>query len=187
MVLALSTGASKSELLALRWADVDLTRKRLVFRGAKHGGQREVPILAAAQAVLESAAAGDPDALLFPSPRLPDQPIALQCAWETAVSKAGLKDFRFHDLRHAAASDLAMGGATTGDVEAHVGHKSLAMVARHQPPTAARTGAVEDCLEALPLAPQAPAILGPRSRPERVANPFAPGKASTCMLARAGS
>src|ERR1039457_3326153 len=36
-------------------------------------------------------------------------------------------------------------------------------------------------------AQQGPAIRGPRSRPERVANPFAPGKASTCMLARAGS
>lgn len=186
VVLALSTGASKRELLALRWADVDLARKRLVLRVGKHGGQREVPISAAAQAILESAASDDSDALLFPSPRLPDQPIALQCAWETAVSKAGLKDFRFHDLRHAAASDLAMGG-TTGDVEAHVGHKSLASVARHQPLTAARTGAVEDCLEALPLAPQTPAIPRPRSRPERVANPFAPRKASTCMLARAGS
>ena len=156
VVLALSTGARRMEILRLRWADVDLARKRLVFRDTKNGEQRAAPISAPARAVLESLPAGDPDALLFPSPRRPDQPVALQCAWETAVAKAGLQNFRFHDLRHTAASYLAMSGATTGDIAALLGHKSLAMVARYQHLTASHTGTVAERMAAQFLPVDAP-------------------------------
>jgi hypothetical protein len=146
------------EILRLRWADVDLARKRLVFRDTKNGEQRAAPISAPARAVLESLPAGDPDALLFPSPRRPDQPVALQCAWETAVAKAGLQNFRFHDLRHTAASYLAMSGATTGDIAALLGHKSLAMVARYQHLTASHTGTVAERMAAQFLIVEDPSL-----------------------------
>ena len=52
-------------------------------------------------------------------------------AWETARAKAELVDFRFHDLRHSAASYLAMNGASPLDIAAVLGHKSLDMVKRY--------------------------------------------------------
>ncbi len=41
-----------------------------------------------------------------------NKPLELKRQWENAVEKAGLIDFRFHDLRHTAASYLAMNGAS---------------------------------------------------------------------------
>ncbi len=52
-------------------------------------------------------------------------------AWREAREQATLKDFRFHDLRHSCASYLAMNGATTAEIAAVLGHKTLAMVKRY--------------------------------------------------------
>ena len=48
-----------------------------------------------------------------------------------AVRRAGIEAFRFHDLRHSAASYLAMSGATLSEIAAVLGHKTLAMVKRY--------------------------------------------------------
>ena len=48
-----------------------------------------------------------------------------------AREAAGLEDFRFHDLRHTAASYLLMQGATLGELSEVLGHKSLQMVKRY--------------------------------------------------------
>lgn len=42
-----------------------------------------------------------------------------------------LEDFRFHDLRHTAASYLAMNGASLAEIAEIVGHKTLQMVKRY--------------------------------------------------------
>ena len=52
-------------------------------------------------------------------------------AFEHAADVAGLENFRFHDLRHTAASYLAMSGATLGEIAEVLGHKTLAMVKRY--------------------------------------------------------
>jgi integrase len=44
---------------------------------------------------------------------------------------AGIEDFRFHDLRHSAASYLAMNGATLTEIAEVLGHKTLQMVKRY--------------------------------------------------------
>jgi integrase len=65
-------------------------------------------------------------------------------AFEGALAKAGIKDFRFHDLRHTAASHLVMRGATLRDVQEILGHADLKMTQRyaHLSPAHLR-GAVE--------------------------------------------
>jgi len=60
-----------------------------------------------------------------------DQPVDLTKPWTTALGKANLTNFRFHDLRHSAASYLAMNGATTIEIAAILGHKTLQMVKRY--------------------------------------------------------
>ena len=49
----------------------------------------------------------------------------------TALKNAEIKDFRFHDLRHTAASYLAMGGVDLNTIRDILGHKSLDMVLRY--------------------------------------------------------
>ena len=48
-----------------------------------------------------------------------------------AVKDADIDDFRFHDLRHTAASYLAMSGASLAEIAEILGHKTLAMVRRY--------------------------------------------------------
>ena len=59
------------------------------------------------------------------------QPADITCGWNEAVKKANLTNVRFHDLRHTAASHLAMNGASTLEIAAILGHKTLAMVKRY--------------------------------------------------------
>ena len=60
----------------------------------------------------------------------PESPDVIDKAWRAARAEAGLNDVRFHDLRHSAASYLAMSGASLMDIAAILGHKTLAMVKR---------------------------------------------------------
>ncbi len=62
--------------------------------------------------------------------------------WERALRAAQIDDFRFHDLRHSAASYLAMSGATLAEIAEVLGHKTLAMVKRYSHLTEAHTAGV---------------------------------------------
>jgi integrase len=59
------------------------------------------------------------------------KPLGIREAFEGAVERAGIIDFRFHDLRHTAASYLAMSGASLAEIAEVLGHKTLAMVKRY--------------------------------------------------------
>jgi integrase len=52
-------------------------------------------------------------------------------SFKTALKKAGIKDFRFHDLRHTSASHLLMRGASMKAVQEHLGHTTIAMTQRY--------------------------------------------------------
>jgi site-specific recombinase XerD len=59
-----------------------------------------------------------------------------------ALKTANIEDFRFHDLRHSAASYLAMNGATLAEIAEVLGHKTLSMVKRYAHLSEAHTSAV---------------------------------------------
>ena len=105
VVLALSTGARRGELLSLHWGDVDLKRAMLTFRETKNGETRSVPLTGYALEVLSQHAKVRrlDTTLVFPNDT-GTQPASLREAWEYAVQRAGIPNFRFHDLRHSAAS-----------------------------------------------------------------------------------
>ena len=125
--LALATGGRKGELLGIEWGDVDLERRVVRFRDTKNGDSRTVPL---AQTAVESLKAWGRDRIKVGAV-FPDLPGTIQKSWEAARAEAGLEDFRFHDLRHSAASYLAMSGASLMDIAAILGHKTLAMVKRY--------------------------------------------------------
>ena len=130
--LALSTGMRRGEILGLRWPDVDLKRRHITLHQTKNGERRGVPILPAVAELLEAHGKirrVDTD-LLFPvkGKRVPIDPSK---PFRAALEKAKIENFRFHDLRHTAASYLAMSGATTAEIAAVLGHKTLAMVQRY--------------------------------------------------------
>ncbi len=125
--LALATGARKGELHGLLWAHVDLDRRVVRFVDTKNGENRTVPLAPTAVDVLRAWRKGRlPAGAVFPFALT-----ELDVAWRAARSRAGLDDVRFHDLRHSAASYLAMSGASLMDIAAILGHKTLAMVKRY--------------------------------------------------------
>jgi integrase len=125
--VALATGARKGELLGLSWPDVSLERRSVRFRDTKNGESRTVPLAATAVATLKEWKANRlPVGSVFP-----ESPNVIDKAWQAARIEAGLPEFRFHDLRHSAASYLAMSGSSLMDIAAILGHKTLAMVKRY--------------------------------------------------------
>jgi integrase len=133
VVLAISTGARYSEIMNLRWTDIDLERGLARLEKTKNGERRALPLTHKALQLIrdlrercDSKARG----LLFP--RADGMaPMAIQKHWKSAIERAGIQDFRFHDLRHSAASYLAMNGATLAEIAEVLGHRTLQMVKRY--------------------------------------------------------
>jgi integrase len=130
VLLTLTTGARHMEVLGLTWKDVDLASATVTFRHTKNKTHRAVGLVPDLVAMLRERR-GIGAALVFPSPHDPTKPIDLRSAWETALRRAEIADFRWHDLRHTAASYLAMEGASAPEIAAVLGHKTLAMVKRY--------------------------------------------------------
>lgn len=126
VVFALGTGARRGEILNLKWEEVDFSRSTATFHSTKNGETRTVPL---GSSVLESLQQERQRRFVLSPYVFPCADI--RTAWENVVEKAGLKKLRFHDLRHTAASHLAMNGASTLEIAAILGHKTLAMVKRY--------------------------------------------------------
>ena len=131
VVLALSTAARKMEIMQLRRDDVDLKHRKLIFRHTKNGECRAVPLQGHAYQLLAQKLQHITTNLVFPSRMNSQQPLSFRAAWEYALRVAEVTDFRWHDLRHSAASYLAMNGATLIELSQILGHKSLSMVQRY--------------------------------------------------------
>lgn len=131
-ILALSTGARKMELLGLSWDDVDFTRKIITLHETKNGERRLLPLAGlACELLAEHSKVQQPNTnLVFPS-KDGKKPMDIRTPWETVLKRAGIKDFHFHDLRHSAASYLAMNGASLAEIAEVLGHKTLQMVKRY--------------------------------------------------------
>ena len=132
VILALSTGMRRGEILNLKWSDVDLDRGSILLQTTKNGERRFVPLAGIALDLLKSRHANQPIAsLVFPAPHFASKPIDIRSAWETALEKAGISNFRFHDLRHTAASYLAMNQASLLEIGTLLGHKTVQMTKRY--------------------------------------------------------
>jgi len=131
-VLALSTGMRQSELMSLTWQQIDFERRTITLFKTKNGDIRVVPLVGIAASLLnENGKVRDlMNPHVFPGPHQ-SQANFPRVAWNKALVAAKVKEFRFHDCRHSAASELAMNGASLHEIAAVLGHKTLAMVQRY--------------------------------------------------------
>jgi len=132
VVLAISTGMRLNEIRTLRWSDVHLERNWLTLEQTKNGDRRGLPIAGYAFELLTTRYAKRPEGIEFVFPgQKQGRPVEIKKAWTTALAKAEITNFRFHDLRHSAASYLAMDGASPVEIAAVLGHRTLQMVKRY--------------------------------------------------------
>jgi integrase len=132
VIVALHTGARRGEILGLRWEDLDLEQRTIRVADSKNGEARTVPMTDTVRKVLtahEAARSGDCP-WVFPS-SAGGRRDNVNKAWQSARKRAGLGDFRFHDLRHTAASHLAMAGVDLRAIQEILGHKTFAMTLRY--------------------------------------------------------
>lgn len=131
IALAASTGMRRSEIVGLRWIDIDLLNDRIILRQTKNGDARIVYLNRFAQSALQTLTFNqdtEPHDRLFPD----ITPERVSVAFRRSVRQLRIADFRFHDLRHTAASWLRMSGADIHTVAELLGHKDLRMAARYQ-------------------------------------------------------
>jgi integrase len=146
VVLALSTGMRYSEIMKLAWSDVDFGKKRITLHETKNGERRVVPLAGKALELLknhEHLRRMD-TLLIFPAQKgqKPQKSAIIRPSWMKALQNAGIRNFRFHDLRHSCASYLAMNGASLAEIAEVLGHKTLQMVKRYAHLSEAHTASV---------------------------------------------
>jgi len=128
--LLVFTGARLSEILGLRWDQVDLERAMLLLPDSKTGA-KAIYLSAPALGVLASV------------PRLEDNPyvvcgakagaalVNIQKPWRRIRKRAGMDGLRLHDLRHSFASVAAARGSSLPIIGALLGHSQPATTARY--------------------------------------------------------
>lgn len=129
----LSTGLRENNVLELRWDQVDLKRRRLFIeaQNVKNRTAIGIPLNFSALATL-SERRGLDKTWVFAHPDS-KKPLtkASNRAWYKAVKEAGLKGFRWHDLRHTWASWAVQSGVGLMQLKELGGWKSMSMVARY--------------------------------------------------------
>jgi integrase len=70
------------------------------------------------------------DSLVFPSKKIPTNPFEFRKHWDEAINVAGIIGFRFHDLRHTAASYMVMNGMSLYETATVLGHKDTQATTR---------------------------------------------------------
>jgi integrase len=125
--LAVETGMRRSELLAMRWEDVNLEARTVRLRDTKNGLPRTVPLSTVALNVIKD------------TPRCGTTVFgisanALRLAWERLKRRAGVSGLRFHDLRHEAVSRFFEKGLNVPEVAMISGHRDLRMLFRYTHP-----------------------------------------------------
>jgi integrase len=136
VLLAILTGMRESEILGLRRSYVHLSEAGITLPPeiVKTRESRFVPLVGQALAIVAKRVETKADYLFAETGRRnapATVPAFPRRAWATALREAGIKDFRFHDLRHTHGSYLAMTGATTRELMDALGHKTPAMAARY--------------------------------------------------------
>lgn len=128
--LALESAMRRSELLGLRWEHIDLGRRTIFLQLTKNGTSRTVPLSTYAVQILTETPRNI-DGRVFPVTHE-----VVSQAFNRARKQAGIKDVRFHDLRHMAITKLAEKLPNLIELSAVSGHKSLAMLKRYYHPSA---------------------------------------------------
>ena len=133
VILAIETGLRKEELFSLTLLGIDLTRREIKLDHTKSGVPRHVPLSDKAIATIKA---------LLDQPQRPDSPylfakadgsqfVDMKNGFVAARQRAGLTDFRWHDLRHTFASWFVQDGGDLYHLSRILGHATVQMTTRY--------------------------------------------------------
>lgn len=129
--LALMLGTRKSELLAMRWRDIDLERRTWRIPETKAGNSHLLPLPAPAVAILSALPSRGISDWVFPGDGATGHIVEPAKAWQRIRARAGVPDVRIHDLRHTLASWLVAQGYNLPLIGRALNHSQVATTARY--------------------------------------------------------
>jgi len=130
VIVALHTGMRKSEILGLKWHDIEIKRGIIHLLDTKNGEKREVPMNEVVQKTVIGVLKNPESQYVFCNKD--NKPYGnVRKSFDTACRNAEISNFRFHDLRHTFASQLVMSGVDLNTVRELLGHKSIEMTLRY--------------------------------------------------------
>ncbi|MCP4283842.1 MAG: site-specific integrase [Gammaproteobacteria bacterium] len=136
--IALYSAMRQGEILSLTREQVDLNRRIVRLSETKNGSERTVPLARRAARVFAQALAhpirpADTNLIFYGEPGRDGKrrPYRINKVWSNALSRAGITNLHFHDLRHEAISRLVERGLSDQEVAAISGHRSMQMLKRY--------------------------------------------------------
>lgn len=130
VIMALNTGMRKSEILNLKWQDIDLKNCLIIIKKTKNNEIRIIPTNDTLYRELRSINREPGNRYVFTNKN--GKPYTdVKRSFRTALEHADIKDFRFHDLRHTFASRLVMAGENLRTIQELLGHKDIKMTMRY--------------------------------------------------------
>ena len=139
----------------MTWDQVDLRQRVIRVTKTKSGKARALPINDVLLAELRRLPRGLGAAYVFLNPDTGTRYVDLKRAWRAAVARAGLSDFRFHDLRHCFATYVQAGLGDLRVTQTLLGHADVRMTVRYSHVSDAR---LRDAVAALTTATAEPAV-----------------------------
>ena len=133
VLIALTTGMRKSEIFALNRTDVLYREGLIAVRSKLKGGKiRYVPLIPEVAAELQRYPAVIGEDRIFPPKRsATGERQRVDRSFETILEIAGIRNFRFHDLRHSFASWHMMNGGDFHELVKILGHSSSKTTERY--------------------------------------------------------
>ncbi|MDP2940555.1 MAG: site-specific integrase, partial [Candidatus Omnitrophota bacterium] len=130
VIVAVNSGMRTGEILNLKWNDIDFKTNLIYLMETKNGECREVPMNETVKRTLIKVLKRPESPYVFCN-EIGKPYESIKTSFHTAIKRAGIKDFVFHNLRHTFASHLVMMGIDLRTVQELLGHKSYAMVLRY--------------------------------------------------------
>ena len=133
LIIALNTGMRKSEILSLRWQNVDFIRGYILIEDSKSGKSRKLPMNTAVFEALRGLQRRS-DYVFF-NPETETHIKGITRSFAAALKAAEISGVRLHDLRHTAATKMVEAGVDLVTVSKILGHSSIQMTMRYAHPT----------------------------------------------------
>jgi len=133
VLIALTTGMRIAEIFGLRWPDVMHGEGLIAVRAKLKGGKmRYVPMTPELASELRRVPAVIAEDRIFPpKPGATGERQRVEGSFEDLLERAGIEDFRFHDLRHTFASWYMMNGGDLYELAKILGHSNIKMTERY--------------------------------------------------------
>ena len=125
VICALKTGMRKGEILTLKWLNVDFKNNYIELLHTKSGKKRKIPMSKTLRKILLEIRKTSTSEYVFVNPQTNQPYTDIKKAFRTALKKAGIENFVFHDLRHTFATRLIEKGVDIVVVKELLGHADI--------------------------------------------------------------